>query len=244
MTPIYNIDDLLRLYCIMIFSTRYFFNIYQLISYINFLVINVSYILAKKIYSSDFNKIVDTLSHAQQNNLRIDSKILSILIAAEDKRFFYHCGFDVISIIRAIIFYILYQKKSGASTIDQQLIRTITNERGLSIRRKIKEIILASGINKIYNKKKIAYTYINIAYYGWHINGFNTAYKRLKIENIVNFDDILYAIVALLKYPLPHFYSTIYQNKLYNRINYIKRRVIKLKSNTSTISIKEINNEA
>src|SRR3989344_941891 len=50
-------------------------------------------------------------------------------IAAEDKRFFYHPGIDVVAISRALItnaFYkIGYGQRSGASTITQQLARLL-----------------------------------------------------------------------------------------------------------------------
>ena len=53
-------------------------------------------------------------------------KIINFLIVAEDHRYKYHVGFDLIAIFRSILKYILYNKKEGASTIEQQLVIVVT----------------------------------------------------------------------------------------------------------------------
>ncbi|WP_349825405.1 transglycosylase domain-containing protein [Bacteroides ovatus] len=40
----------------------------------------------------------------------------------------YHIGFDIIAIIRACFKLLISNKKEGASTIEQQLIRVVTND--------------------------------------------------------------------------------------------------------------------
>lgn len=55
-----------------------------------------------------------------------DVKLINFLISAEDHRFRYHTGVDPIAILRAIYIYIRYGKYQGASTIEQQFIRTVT----------------------------------------------------------------------------------------------------------------------
>ena len=82
-----------------------------------------------KISSSDFNHL-DTLS--------------KLLISGEDHRFFYHLGFDIIAIARAVRNRLLYGRIEGASTIEQQLVRVLTNEYQRTFSRKIKEILLAT----------------------------------------------------------------------------------------------------
>ncbi|MCL2789717.1 MAG: transglycosylase domain-containing protein [Desulfobulbus sp.] len=196
--------------------------------HINNIIVTIQYSLSKLIYKNDLDKLIDTISHAIEKNSIIDNNIIEIMIAAEDKRFYRHFGFDILAIFRALFKFIFYYRKSGASTIDQQLVRTITQNKNFTINRKIKEIILASSINNIYTKYEIAYSYICLAYYGWRMHGYNSAYIRIKNENIVTENDILYAIISLLKYPLPRYPSDKSLNKIYNRISYIKFRLSKL----------------
>ncbi|HIF7993903.1 TPA: transglycosylase domain-containing protein, partial [Morganella morganii] len=49
------------------------------------------------------------------------------VVAIEDRRFFFHYGVDTRSIIRNLIRMITFRDHGGASTIEMQLVRTITN---------------------------------------------------------------------------------------------------------------------
>lgn len=182
------------------------------------------YILAKILYYDDFYKIYFLLKTLEIKYNYISNELLKILEIAEDKRFLLHPGFDCVAILRSVLFFLLKKEISGASTIDQQLIRTLTNEKERTIKRKFKEIVLASAIGISFKKETIASIYINIAYYGWNMRGFRNAVKRLKHYNIVANDDLLYAIVSLLKYPLSKVPSKSSAAKIYNRINYIKNQ--------------------
>ncbi len=51
-------------------------------------------------------------------------------IAIEDRRFFYHPGVDVLSILRETIKALKGRKHGGASTIDMQFVRTVTGYQG------------------------------------------------------------------------------------------------------------------
>jgi len=92
-------------------------------------------------------------------------------IATEDQHFYQHPGFDPIGIVRAI-----YQNVtegeivSGASTIPQQLARAVLlspEERSeQSLRRKVREAILAIEITNRYPKDTILEIYLNEIYYG------------------------------------------------------------------------------
>ena len=86
-------------------------------------------------------------------------RLISFLIVAEDHRYKYHIGFDIIAIIRACFKLLINGKKEGASTIEQQLVRVVTNDYRYTLNRKIKEIILAILLKRIINKKRIAIIY-------------------------------------------------------------------------------------
>jgi len=100
----------------------------------------------------------------------IPKKVIHSFLSAEDKNFFYHPGVDAKSITRATIKNIknIFSNKrlEGASTITQQVAKNflLTNE--VSIKRKIKEAILAFRIERAYSKERIMELYLNQIYLG------------------------------------------------------------------------------
>ena len=100
----------------------------------------------------------------------IPSPVINAFLSAEDKNFFNHPGIDPKGIVRATINNLKNivddKRLEGASTITQQVAKNflLTNE--VSLRRKIKEAILAFRIEKAYTKKKILELYLNQIYLG------------------------------------------------------------------------------
>ncbi len=102
---------------------------------------------------------------------RISPYLVAATIATEDKEFYNHPGFDLWAIARA--FYQNYtsgETVSGASTITQQLARTLlfTPEERYeqSYNRKIREAVLAAEITRVYSKDEILELYLNESNYG------------------------------------------------------------------------------
>jgi membrane peptidoglycan carboxypeptidase len=128
----------------------------------------------------------------------------NILISAEDHRYKFHFGFDIIAIFRAIRNNLLYNKSEGASTIEQQLVRTLTNNFEKNIQRKLKEILLAFSLKFIVDKKAIALIYLNIAYYGTNLDCLDKVLRKYNLKKGDFFDkEICAEIVSRLKYPEP-----------------------------------------
>ena len=100
----------------------------------------------------------------------IPKHVINAFLSSEDKNFFNHTGIDPQGIIRAVVnnFKNIVNNKrlEGASTITQQVAKNflLTNE--VSIKRKIKEAILAFRIEKAYSKEKILELYLNQIYLG------------------------------------------------------------------------------
>lgn len=97
--------------------------------------------------------------------------IIAATLATEDKEFYNHPGFDPMAIIRAF-WQNLNSKEtvSGASTITQQLTRTLflsAEERAQrTYTRKLREAILAAEVTRRYTKDEILEIYLNENYYG------------------------------------------------------------------------------
>ena len=147
-----------------------------------------------------------------------------LVLALEDRRFYYHPGFDLFSIFRASLRRI--QKKritGGASTIEQQFVRTITNRREYKISRKIREIFLATLVSTKYEKNLILRVYLKIAYVGYNLVGVNQASQLFYNKEVqdLNLRQASH-IAALLKYPVPSILSTTWHRKVNRRSNYAK----------------------
>jgi len=102
---------------------------------------------------------------------KISPYVVAATIATEDKEYYQHPGFDPIAIARAMWQnYTSGEITSGASTITQQLARTLLfspEERyEQSIQRKTREIVLAAEITRKYSKDEILEMYLNENNYG------------------------------------------------------------------------------
>jgi membrane peptidoglycan carboxypeptidase len=101
----------------------------------------------------------------------ISPYVLAATIAIEDKEFYNHPGFDIFALARAMVQnYTSGEIVSGASTITQQLARTLfltAEERvEISYKRKAKEIILSAEMTRRYSKDEILELYVNEINYG------------------------------------------------------------------------------
>ena len=154
---------------LFVFSTLWYFSIglpdYKKLS-------NYQPPISSRVYSENSKLIAE---YALEKRLFIPyeslpDKIINSFLSAEDKNFFSHPGIDAKGILRAIVKNLknISQNKrlEGASTITQQVAKNflLTNE--VSMKRKIKEAILAFRIERAYTKKRILELYLNQIYLG------------------------------------------------------------------------------
>lgn len=98
-------------------------------------------------------------------------------VAIEDREFYKHKGVDLWAIIRATVNNFKGGATQGGSTLTQQLVKQVffadeAAERGIKgIPRKIKEMILAIEVERMYNKDQIIALYLNESPYGGRRNG-------------------------------------------------------------------------
>lgn len=106
--------------------------------------------------------------------------LIDATLAIEDQRFYEHGGIDTLAILRAIWSNVQSNAiVSGASTIDQQLIRNILGtERPRSVENKIWESLYALRISTMYSKDTILEQYFRTIYYGNQAYGITTASKK------------------------------------------------------------------
>ena len=243
-----------------IFSTLWYFSIglpdYKKLS-------NYQPPISSRVYSENSKLIAE---YALEKRLfipydSIPDKVINAFLSAEDKNFFSHPGIDAKGILRAVIKNIknISQNKrlEGASTITQQIAKNflLTNE--VSMKRKIKEAILAFRIERAYTKERILELYLNQIYLGQGTYGIAAASLEYFDKSIKELDYTESAMLAALpkapskynpyKYPkIAKFRRNLVLENLEENKFISKKELIKLKE--SEIKLKrrkiEIVNEA
>lgn len=112
-------------------------------------------------------------------NLETDEKGIPLFavqatIAAEDRNFCEHGGFDVKGFIRAV-FQNLIGNRVGGSTLTQQLVKNAILSNEKTIIRKVKELILSLALERRYSKDEILQIYFNEIPYGSTYYGMEAA---------------------------------------------------------------------
>lgn len=126
-----------------------------------------------------------------------------LLVSGEDHRHAHHPGFDPIAIGRAVWRRLIRESREGASTIEQQIVRVVTGRYERTLRRKVREIFLATLVAQSFSKEALPAVYLAIGYYGWRMNGYLQACQRLELSPHCLTLDEAAGLVARLKYPQP-----------------------------------------
>ncbi|MEA3460216.1 MAG: transglycosylase domain-containing protein, partial [Chloroflexota bacterium] len=123
-------------------------------------------------------------------------------IAIEDKSFYENPGVDLEGVARAFYYTLRGEHVQGASTITMQLVKNVLispEERYKKlISRKIKEVILALEISRLYSKDQIFAWYLNYVYYGNLAYGVEAAAKVYFDKPVQELDLAECAILAAL----------------------------------------------
>ena len=107
---------------------------------------------------------------------KIPRQLVNALVAIEDSRFFEHRGLDFVGIARAAITNLASGKiRQGASTITQQLARSLFLSPKRDFERKAKEALLALKMEQILGKEQILELYLNQIYFGHGAYGVQSA---------------------------------------------------------------------
>ncbi|MDF1566844.1 MAG: transglycosylase domain-containing protein [Spirochaetaceae bacterium] len=109
----------------------------------------------------------------------LPAELRRIVRISEDKRFYFHPGFDPLSLFRAAYRYVRDGAQGGGgSTISMQLARIINPRPSgvpLGAKRKARELWWALQIESRYSKREILELYMNLVPFGRNIEGFPAA---------------------------------------------------------------------
>lgn len=133
-----------------------------------------------------------------RENVTLDSispHVVNALIATEDKRFFEHAGIDLKGLFVAVFDALTRANFRGASTITMQLARNLYDQQtgyyleqqdeaeggkrwiDLKFLRKIKEMIVAVVLERLYTKEEIITSYLNTVSFGGNTYGIQAGAK-------------------------------------------------------------------
>lgn len=124
-------------------------------------------------------------------------------IAIEDRRFWWHPGFDPVGMSRAMVTNVRAGRVvQGGSTITQQLAKNLFLTPDQTMRRKAQELILAVWLELKFSKKEILALYLNRVYFGAGAYGIEAASQRYFDKSASNLTVGEAALLAgLLKAP-------------------------------------------
>ena len=105
----------------------------------------------------------------------IPKDLINAAVAIEDKRFYEHQGVDWITTVKACAGMFFGSGDAGGSTITQQLVKNMTGDNSVTVRRKVVEIFKAQDFERRYDKNTIMEWYLNLIYFGDRKNGVKSA---------------------------------------------------------------------
>ncbi|MDD2698303.1 MAG: PBP1A family penicillin-binding protein [Arcobacteraceae bacterium] len=106
----------------------------------------------------------------------IPHQAIESIVAIEDTNFFEHGGINLEAINRAILKDVQHMSLvEGASTLTQQLVKTMLLTRDKKFTRKLKEVVLSFQIESLLTKEEILERYLNQVYFGHGYYGIRTA---------------------------------------------------------------------
>lgn len=134
---------------------------------------------------------------------KIPLNLQRAVLAAEDRDFYNHSGFSVTGLVRAVWDNLTGGfRAGGGSTITQQYAKNayLTQER--SIKRKVKELVLAVKLESSSSKDTILQNYLNMSYLGRGAYGVQTASRLYFAKDVSQLTISESAVIAsLLKSP-------------------------------------------
>ncbi len=155
--------------------------------------------IVSKVFSEDGNVIGEFFIEKRElvPMGQVPKVLHDAIIAAEDANFYEHEGLDFFGIIRALMKNIRAGGiVQGGSTITQQVVKSLLLTPERSIKRKIREAILAYRLERSLSKEEILYLYLNQIYFGHGAYGVQVAAKNYFGHDVAEVDLAEAALLA------------------------------------------------
>lgn len=155
----------------------------------------------------------------------IPNRFVVTLVTAEDHRSWLHPGVDPISVLRVLLLWARTGRVQGASTIEQQLVRVVLECYEKTLRRKLREQLVAVALSSKRSKAQIAKAYLGKAFYGSGQHGLSALTCACKPNLETTSQESISYMVARLKYPEPLSPTTEWHQRVSRRVQYIAGRL-------------------
>ena len=159
------------------------------------------------VLTDNTGKEIYSIGNVDRRNMvplgEISDDMKHALIASEDKDFYKHGGFNLLSIFRAAV-----TRHGGGSTLTQQLVKNNLLNDEHSLLRKYQELFMSIAVERRYSKDQILTMYLNSVYFGENAFGIEEAAKAYfgKLPRDLNVAESS-MLVGLL--PAPSLYSPV-----------------------------------
>ncbi|WP_374303119.1 penicillin-binding protein 1A [Paracoccus sp. (in: a-proteobacteria)] len=148
-------------------------------------------------------------------------------ISAEDKNFYNHPGYDVRGIIGAAYQAVASRGSSvrGASTITQQVMKNFLLSSDRSVERKVKELILASRLERTLSKDQILELYLNEIFLGQNSFGVAAAAQTYFNRSLAELAPHEAAMLAAMPQAPGRYHPVRAKDRVTERRNYVLREM-------------------
>jgi 1A family penicillin-binding protein len=158
---------------------------------------------------------------------RVSPHLVRAILAIEDQRFYDHAGVDFIRVVGAALNNLREGRRAqGGSTITQQLARQSFLTLDKTLRRKMKEVVLAARLEGEFTKDEILRLYLNKMYFGDGLYGVEAASLGFFGKHAVELDVAEAALLAGLVKSPSTYAPTISRERAIARRNVVLRTMV------------------
>jgi penicillin-binding protein 1A len=193
--------------------------------------------VASEVYSADSVLLgrYYTQDRTEVKYEMIAPAVIDALIATEDVRFFQHDGVDYISLGRVLFKSILQQDESsgGGSTITQQLSKNLYPRKRYwmlsMLVNKLREVITARRLEKLYSKKELLTMYLNTIPFADNTFGIQAAAQRFFSTTAAGLTIDQSAILVGMLKATTSYNPRVYPERAFHRRNVVLSQMVKYK---------------
>nr|WP_255553696.1 PBP1A family penicillin-binding protein [Maritimibacter sp. DP1N21-5] len=156
---------------------------------------------------------------------QIPALVKEAFISAEDKNFYHHKGYDPRGMLAAAVDAARGGQLRGASTITQQVMKNFLLSSDRSAERKIKELILASRLEKSLDKESILALYLNEIFLGQNSYGVTAAAQTYFNKTLDELSPHEAAMLAAMPKAPSDYHPVRNHDRLLNRRNFILKEM-------------------
>ncbi|MEJ1240720.1 transglycosylase domain-containing protein [Chryseolinea sp. T2] len=191
--------------------------------------------VASEVYSAD-SVLLGRYYTQDRTEVRYEAiapSVIDALIATEDVRFYQHEGVDYISLGRVLFKSILQQDESsgGGSTITQQLSKNLYPRKRYWVLsmlvNKLREVITARRLEKLYSKKELLTMYLNTIPFADNTFGIQAAAQRFYSTTAAGLSTDQSAVLVGMLKATTSYNPRVYPERAFHRRNVVLSQMVK-----------------